>query len=169
MTSTSPAFLQAGEDLNRCSERPRMCVHAHLRMCVWCGTGAELSGQTGSGLFNSENVQASRNHRHSPLRCTLAFSRCPPDTTAINGVVCVDTAALSFSILRVLPPRAPLLIRAHLPPQGRQIKFLFQHWGGGGGVVVNRDRLWQSKSDVPQRLPGTASPGNTVSAQLAHD
>lgn len=44
---------------------------------------------------------------------------------------CVDTAAL-FSTLRVLLPKAPLLIWAHLPPQGRQIKFLFQHWSGGG-------------------------------------
>lgn len=136
------------------------------RMSAWDG-GAELSGQTGSGLFNSENIQASRSHRHSLPRCTLAFSQCPPPThprhRGNKWRGCVDTAALFLSTLRVLLPRAPLLIQAHLPPQGRQIKFLFQHWcgvrWGGGVVVVNRDRLWQCKSDIPQCLPGTGSLG----------
>uniref|UniRef100_A0A671EXM2 Uncharacterized protein n=1 Tax=Rhinolophus ferrumequinum TaxID=59479 RepID=A0A671EXM2_RHIFE len=45
-----------------------------------CPADSELRGQTGSGLFNSENIQASRSPRHSLPRCTLAFSQCPPQT-----------------------------------------------------------------------------------------
>lgn len=129
MTSTSPAFLQAGEDLDRCSERRRACA---------CSAGREQSSVGKPGLDSS--VQKTFKHpgiTDTPLFDALwHFSWCPPDTTAINGVVCVDTAALSSSILRVLLPGAPLLIRAHLPPQGRQIKFLFsalgwRGWGGG--------------------------------------
>lgn len=56
----------------------------------------------------------------------------PPDATAINGVVAWTQLPCSPPFASFLP-RAPLLIWAHLPPQARQIKFLFQHWSGGVG------------------------------------
>lgn len=62
MTSTSPAFLQAGEDLKRCSERPCMCVHArvHVRV-VWDGSRAQWANWVWTLQFRKcSRIQESR-------------------------------------------------------------------------------------------------------------
>lgn len=137
-----------------------MCVQVCAHGC-WCGMGASSVGKLGLyslilKMFKHPGVT------NTPLLDALWHSHgAPTPTPRHHGnkwCGCVDTAAL-FSTLRVLLPRAPLLIWAHLPPRVRHIKFLFQHWSGEG-VVVNR--LWQCKSDVPQRLPGAATFGQAT-------
>lgn len=104
-----------------------MCVPALCtRAWAWVWDGSELGGQTGSGLC--ENVTS------TPLFNALWHPhRVPPATTAINGVVAWTQLPRSPPPFASFLPRAPLLIWAHLPPQGRQIKFLFERRSGGVG------------------------------------
>lgn len=88
MTSTSPASLQAEEDL---TAAPEDTARACTRVCArgrWCGTG-EPSSAGGLGLDSSIQKTFQRlGVRHSAPQCTRAFAPCPPlDSTAINGVV----------------------------------------------------------------------------------
>lgn len=101
MTSTSPTFLHAGKDrpaVLKDTGRVHACV---VHTGVWEWDGSKLSGQTGSGLSDSENVQASGSHKHSPPRCALAFLWCTPRHHGNKWCGCVDTAALFFPTLCV--------------------------------------------------------------------
>lgn len=111
-----------------------MCMRA---LCTrGCGSGM---GASSVGRLGLDSLILKRFKRPgvtlTPLLDALWHSRgIPPrpDATAINGVVAWTQLPCSPPFVSFLP-RAPLLIWAHLPPQGRRIKFLFQHWSGGVG------------------------------------
>lgn len=125
MTSPSPAFLQAGEDLTAALKdtvHVRACVCAH----VGVGVGREQSSWGKLGL----NSSSQKTFEHPgvtdpPLLHPPQHSHCvPPDNTAINGLV-------AWAQL----PRSPLFVSscAGLHCSFRPIflpendKFLFQH------------------------------------------
>lgn len=126
---------------NRCSEGHRACVCTRVwaRGC-WRGTG-EQSSQGKLGLNSSSQETFERpGVTDTPLLHPLQHSHCvPPRQHSNKWFHGVDPATL-FSALCVLLRSTPPLIRAHLPPQERQIPFpalgqkevVCWGWGDGG-------------------------------------
>jgi hypothetical protein len=72
MTSTSPAFLPAGEEFTAAPKNIThvcfacVCVHVCTQVLVW-DRGADLGGLIGSGLLGFLNVWGSGLHGPFPL------------------------------------------------------------------------------------------------------
>lgn len=147
--------------LNCRSEGHHACACMRVRARgSWRGTG-QPSSRGKRSLHSASQKTFERPGVTDPLLLhPLQHLHCvPPDDTAINDLVAWTQRPCSAPFVPSCPPAQDST--AHSGPSSpRKIPFpTLERRGvvcrGVAVVVVNRDRLWQRKSDVPQCLPGT--------------